>query len=94
MLCAHMPRSGAVTLSDLREPRLTLTCEPCGRRGIYSVERLYDKHGDAHLPDLLNLLSAACPKRMANSMTDRCKAGFCWAHGPPTPREDRDCIMR
>jgi hypothetical protein len=82
-----MPRSGAVTLSDLREPRLTLACEPCGRRGVYSVERLYDKHGDAHLPDLLNLLSAACPKRMANSMTDRCKAMFEWPNGAPTARE-------
>jgi hypothetical protein len=82
-----MPRSGAVTLSDLREPRLTLACQPCGRRGVYSVERLYDRHGDAQLPGLLDLLSADCPKRTANKISDRCQARFEWPNGAPQARE-------
>jgi hypothetical protein len=28
-----MPRDGAVVLSDLRNPALSIVCEPCGRRG-------------------------------------------------------------
>jgi hypothetical protein len=47
-----MPRQGAVTLSDLIAPTLTLVCEPCGRKGAYSVARLQAKHGDARLTDL------------------------------------------
>jgi hypothetical protein len=35
-----MPRQGAVTLSDLIAPTLTLDCEPCSRKGVYSVARL------------------------------------------------------
>jgi hypothetical protein len=30
-----MPRDGAVVLSDLRNPTLSIVCEPCGRRGTY-----------------------------------------------------------
>jgi hypothetical protein len=29
---APMPRDGALTLSDVRGPTLTIVCEPCGRR--------------------------------------------------------------
>jgi len=29
-----MPRSGAVTLSDLIDPTLTLVCKPCARKGV------------------------------------------------------------
>ena len=43
-----MPRSGAITLTDLIGPTLTV-CEPCDRRGDYSVPRLQAKHGDAHV---------------------------------------------
>lgn len=84
-----MPRSGAITLSDVVEASLTIVCEPCKRRGSYGVRRLMTKHGDAGLPDLLNLLSATCPRRMANSMTDRCKAAFEWPDGYPRAREGR-----
>jgi hypothetical protein len=84
-----MARSGAIILSDIREPTIVIVCEQCGRQGTYGVGRLIARYGNAGLPDMLNLLSADCPKRMANSSTDRCKAGFVWAHGPPTPREDR-----
>jgi hypothetical protein len=82
-----MPRAGAVTLSDVLEPGLTIVCEPCNRRGSYGVRRLLGKHGNARLPDLLSLLSADCSKRTANRITDTCKARFAWPDGPPTARE-------
>ena len=63
-----MPRGGAVTLSDVREPALVIVCEPCERRGRYKVERLMAEHGDAKLTDLLTIL-ADCPK--ARSVTAR-----------------------
>ena len=53
MTVATMPRCGAVTLSDVREPTLAIVCKPCDRRGRYSVERLMAEHGDAKLTDLL-----------------------------------------
>ena len=56
-----MPRDGAVVLSDLRNPTLSIVCEPCGRRGTYNVARLMEQHGDAKLTDLLQTLTD-CPK--------------------------------
>ena len=55
-----MPRDGALVLTDLRQPMLSVVCEPCGRRGRYSVAKLIEQHGDAKLTDLLQEL-AACP---------------------------------
>jgi hypothetical protein len=49
-----MPRDGAVVLADLRNPTLSIVCEPCGRRGTYNVVRLLEQHGDAKLTDLLH----------------------------------------
>ena len=43
-----MPRD-AFTLSDVRDPTLTIACEPCGRRGRYSIAQLIERHGDAKL---------------------------------------------
>lgn len=70
-----MPRGGAVTLSDVREPGLVIVCEPCERRGRYKVERLMAEHGDAKLTDLLTIL-ADCPKARSMSVHDRCKAAY------------------
>jgi hypothetical protein len=70
-----MPRDGALVLSDLRQPRLSIVCEPCGRRGHYSVAKLMAEHGDAKLTDLL-LTLAACPKARSASIHDRCKAVY------------------
>jgi hypothetical protein len=70
-----MPRDGALTLSDVRGPTLTIVCEPCGRRGRYNVERLMAEHGDAKLTDLLVTL-ADCPKARSVSVHDRCKAVY------------------
>ena len=56
-----MPRDGAVVLPDLRNPTLSIVCEPCGRRGTYDVARLMEQHGDAKLTNLLQTLTN-CPK--------------------------------
>ena len=67
-------------LSDLRQPTLSIVCEPCGRRGRYSVAKLTEQHGDAKLTDLL-LTLAACPKARSAGIHDRCKA----VYGQPLP---------
>ena len=46
-----MPRDGARTLSDLREPTLTVICVLCGQCGRYAVTHLIERHGDARLTD-------------------------------------------
>ena len=63
-----MPRDGALTLSDVRDPALSIVCEPCGRRETYDVARLMERHGDAKLTDLLQTL-ANCPKARSVSIT-------------------------
>ena len=70
-----MPRDGAVVLSDLRNPTLSIVCEPCGRRGTYNVVRLMEQHGDAKLTVLLQTL-AHCPKARSARIHDGCKAAF------------------
>jgi hypothetical protein len=69
-----MPKD-ALTLSDVREPTLTIICQPCGRRGRYSVARLMAKHGDAKLTDLRAII-ANCPKAQSASIHDRCKVRY------------------
>jgi hypothetical protein len=61
-----MPRSGAVTLSDLIAPTLTLVCGQCGRKGVYSVARLQTKHVDVRLSALG--MEAGWPKPLAGSV--------------------------
>jgi hypothetical protein len=73
-----MPRDGALVLSDLRNPTLSIVCEPCGRRGTYNVPRLMEQHGDAKLTDLLQML-ADCPKARSAGIHDRarrCSTGW------------------
>ncbi len=67
-----MPRDGAMTLSDVRQPAIELLCEQCGRRGRYNVARLTAKHGNAKLPELAAQI-ADCPKARTASIYDRCK---------------------
>jgi hypothetical protein len=45
------------TLSDVREPTLTIVCQPCGERGRYAVSRLMEKYGNARLTDLRHTLA-------------------------------------
>jgi hypothetical protein len=54
---------------------LTIVCEPCSRRGRYSVAGLMKLHGDAKLTDLLQTL-ANCQKARSASVHDRCKAVY------------------
>jgi hypothetical protein len=68
-----MPRDGALILSDVRGQMLAIVCEPCGRRGRYSVESLMAERGDVKLTELLVTL-ADCPKTRSVSLYDRCKA--------------------
>jgi hypothetical protein len=65
----------AFTLTDVREPTLTVVCQPCGRRGRYNVERLIAKHGDAKILFLLSLLTN-CPQSESANIYDRCKARY------------------
>jgi hypothetical protein len=45
-----MPRDGALTLDDVREPTIEIVCERCGRYGRCDVKRLIATHGaDANL---------------------------------------------
>ena len=82
-----MPKD-AFTLSDVREPTLTIVCEPCGRRGRYNVERLVAKQGDTKLLYLLDTLTN-CPKMQSANIYDRCKARY-EAHGA---NSDPDCHL-
>jgi hypothetical protein len=69
-----MPKD-AFTLSDVREPTLTVFCLPCGRRGRYSVARLMAKHGNAKILYVLAELTN-CPKVQSINVYDRCKARY------------------
>ena len=71
----RMPRDGALTLADVWAPTLSIICEPCNRRGRYSVAALMAQHGDAKLTDLLVTL-ANCQKARSASIHYRCKAVF------------------
>jgi hypothetical protein len=70
-----MPRDGALILSDVRSPTLSIVCGPCARRGRYAVTKLIEEYGDAKLTDLLVSL-ADCPKTRFASVHDRCKAVY------------------
>lgn len=45
-----MPRDGALTLSDVRDPALSIVCEPCGRRETYDVARVVSRRVGLELP--------------------------------------------
>jgi hypothetical protein len=90
-----MPREGAVTLSHLLAPTLTLDCGPCGRKGVYSVARLQAKHGDARLTNLRAFLTADCQNRVKRSIHAQRRAVF----DPPqrrgaSGRRDDDAVSR
>jgi hypothetical protein len=82
-----MPRDGAVVLSDLGNPTLSIVCETCGRRGTYNVARLMERHGDAKLTDLI-------ARRRARSASTigarRCSKGWPYSSLQPLRRERRE----
>jgi hypothetical protein len=59
-----MPRDGALTLSDVLSPTLSIVCEPCSRHGRY-----------AKLTELI-VTPANCPKARSASVYDRCRAVY------------------
>ena len=67
-----MPQSGSQTLSDLAAPRLKVACEKCGRKGSYSVAKLYAERGDLRLTDFLSELTSACPNARSIGWHERC----------------------
>ena len=70
-----MPREGALTLSDVRRPSLTIVCEPCAKFGYYNTAWLMKQYGDAKLTDLIVTL-ADCQKTHSASVQDRCQAVY------------------
>ena len=64
-----MPRDGALTLSDVLSPMLSIVCEPCNRHGRYNVARLVEEPGDAKLTELLQR-RANCPMAGSPSIHD------------------------
>jgi hypothetical protein len=72
-----MPRDGSLTFSDLvgKLDVLTVTCPKCDRRGRYRVASLLAQLGpDARLTDWRAKLIADCPKVLAASHWDACRA--------------------
>ena len=72
-----MPRDGAISFGDLETKLsvLKVTCSKCPRQGRYILFRLIKAHGrNAKLIDWLDVITADCPKRSANSMNDQCGA--------------------
>jgi hypothetical protein len=65
----------AFTLSDVREPTVTIVCQPCRRRGRYNVATLMAKHGDAKILFALPAI-ADCPKARSADIYDLCKARY------------------
>ena len=74
-LGGKMPRDGAIILGDieLKLPVLKVTCIKCPRQGRYIVKRLIRAHGrNAKVIDWVDVITADCPKRIANNTNDQC----------------------
>lgn len=68
-------RFRALTVADLPGPTVTVTCEPCRRRGVYHVARLVTRFGaEMPLPTLLSRLANDCPR--LREPTPRCQAVY------------------
>jgi hypothetical protein len=73
-----MPRD-FITLSDMPQAVLGVTCDLCQRREQFDVEALKAQHGgDVKMPELLGRLVADCPRRQQKSFSiyDRCRAMY------------------
>jgi hypothetical protein len=71
-----MPRD-LISLSDIPQAVLGITCDLCQRRKQFDVEALMREHGgDVKMPELLSRLVADCPRQSqrAFSIYDRCRA--------------------
>jgi hypothetical protein len=75
-----MPRD-FITLSDMPQAVLGVTCDLCQRREQFDVEALKVQHGgDVKMPELLGRLVADClrqkAQRQAFTVYDRCRARY------------------
>ena len=72
-----MPRDGAITFGDLvgKLDLLAVECTKCERAGRYSVRRLIEQRGpNDKIIDWKDALTADCPRKIANNMSDHCAA--------------------
>ena len=96
VLIAALPSTDAkrrLTLWDIREPMLTIVCQPCGRRGRFSVARVIEKHGDAKIRFVLPALTN-CPKTQSANIYDRCKARDLMGWTAPLPASVCQTVVR
>ena len=73
-----MPRD-FITLSDMPQAVLGITCYLCQRREQFAIEALKAQHGgDVKMPELLSRLVADCPRQGQKSFRvyDRCRAVY------------------
>lgn len=73
------PIRGALLLGEVAAqlPVLEVACTRCERLGRLYTDRLVAQHGaNIPMPELLRLLSADCPKRLAGRWHDICGAHF------------------
>jgi hypothetical protein len=75
-----MPRD-FITLSEMPQAVLGVTCDLCQRREQFAVKALKAQHGgDVKMPELLSRLVADCPRQRQQqksfSVHDRCRAVY------------------
>ena len=71
---AASPNVSSELRVPLRNPAaLRVECTKCGRRGVYYVHRLIEKHGrKGNMMKWRELLNGDCPRRDAHSLQERC----------------------
>lgn len=80
---AEIIPSGSITLAEIAAKTATLSvaCTRCDRAGLYRLNALIMRHGRTFgVPELLNVLSADCPKRQSVGAYD-----LCGIHCPDLP---------
>jgi hypothetical protein len=77
--------TGTISLAEIAEriSMLEIACNRCPRYGRLSIRRLLDEYGDIPGPEVLERLSADCPRRQA--MQRGQLADVCGAHHPQLP---------
>ena len=76
---AAVPCDGSPILSVVRGPMLAIVCEPCGRRGRYSVARPIEEHSNAKLTDLF------CDAGLARALSLKLTMPRLWAQPTKLP---------
>jgi hypothetical protein len=82
----HQPGDDVVLLQDYPDKLVRLNCRYCDRTGRYGLAGLVRRFGPAAgLPDVLEALSADCPRREDCRLHGPCGAGFPHLHLRPRP---------